>query len=174
MDYQPLTPDAEVFARVWSRVMPDAEAGPIALNRPGQQPQPPQPQPGPPTPRGDEEILRQLLEQMDTGLAGGMELARRDRRAAPILESLRRSARQLRTAWFLLTGQRWREGPPPRGGREELPALIRRQYRWEVGFSGQCQQAGHTLRGEDLRELMPGLEAASVGRRGMLRRLAEG
>lgn len=182
-DYQELTPDAETFRRVWQRVMPDAEHSPIVVHSPGKEqgkqraasvpprPQPqPQPQPKPEEPAGDESGLRKLLQELDEGLGTVAAIVRRQPGAWPLRDSIRKSAAQVRAAWFLLTGRRWNR-PQGMGQGGELGALLRRQYVWEIRFSQLCRELEQTLQAGDLREILPELEGESRRRRSMIRSL---
>lgn len=171
-DYQELVPDAELFARVWKRVMPDESMSLIEVHRPeGHAPKekgsavPPKPR------RDDREWLREVLEEMEAGLGRAGDILRRDPGAWPLEENMRKSAAQLRAAWLLLTGERWRsraEGRPYRGSMENL---LREQYLWELRLSGLCRQAGEELKSADGAEIMPEQESESRKRRRMLRHM---
>lgn len=169
-EYPNLTPDAETFARVWKRVMPDESMSRIVVHPPeGKQDEPEPFQ----TPRraGDEELLRQMLEVLDEGVAGVEEIARRQPGAWPLRENLNRSAAQLRAAWLLLTGRRWSRSRAGQGKRVTMPQLLRDQYLWELRFSRLCRETGEIMEREDIREIFPEQEGGSMGRRRMLRHL---
>ena len=118
----------------------------------------------------DEELLRRMLETLDEGLAVVGIIVRRQPGAWPLLDSLRRSASQARSAWFLMTGRRWESGNRPIRGNTPLGNLLREQYIRELQFSQLCREGGRS-RGEELREISPELERASGRRRGMIRNL---
>ena len=172
-EYQQLVPDAELFARVWKRVMPDESAGPIVVHQPGGQKQEP-PQPPSPPVREDRGWLREVLEEMDGCAVGVGEILRRDPGAWPLGESVRKSAAQLKAAWFLLTGERWKS-PARRGAISgSMENLLREQYVRELRLSELCRQAGEHLQRGDVAEIMPEQEAASNRRRRMLRHMLAG
>ena len=171
-DYQELTPDAEVFRRVWQRVMPDDTYSPIAVHQPGEERRP-GPAPGgepprrPEKPQNAEQELRVLLRMMDEALGTVAAIVRRQPGAWPLRDSIRRSAAQLRSAWFLHTGRRWAGNTGPSGRDAPLEQLLRRQYMWEIRFTQQCRQTGV----QEIREILPQLEEDSNRRRGMIRRM---
>ena len=171
-EYEQLVPDVETFARVWKRVMPDENMSPIVVHHPPAAKQlNPVPPPPKPEPRHDEVRLRELLEQMEEGMAGVDEILRRDGGAWPLRESIQKSAAQLRAAWMLLTGRRWQ------GGRKRYPvpgrmeALLREQYLWELRFAQLCKEAAEQINAADAAEIMHGQEEASRRRRTMLRHM---
>ena len=175
-EFQELMPDAETFRRVWQRVMPDERVSPIVVHGPGQGGGTPQmgPPPGPQGQNdtgGDEGLLRQMLEELDRSLSGVGSVARRYPMAKGLWDSLNRSAARLRSAWFLLTGRRWmgRPGEAVRG----VPAgvLLREQYVRELELSRLYRAGRQALRREDLKEVLPELEQASLMRREMIREL---
>ena len=171
-DYQELVPDAELFARVWKRVMPDESMSPIEVHRPeGHVPKEKGPAVPPKPGRDDRAWLREVLEEMEAGLARGGDILRRDPGAWPLEENMRKSAAQLRAAWLLLTGERWRGRPAPRPHRGSMEDLLREQYLWELRFSGLCRQAGEGMKRSDAAEIMPEQERESMKRRRMLRHM---
>ena len=174
-DYQELVPDAEMFARVWKRVMPDESMSPIEVHRPEKQqvtqPQSVQPQPDG---RDDRAWLEEVLKEMDVGLVRVGEILRRDQGAWPLRDSIQKSAAQLRAAWLLLTGLRWRSRKDGHSYRGSMENLLREQYLWELRFSALCRQAGEELTGADAAEVMPEQERASFRRRRMLRHMLAG
>ena len=170
-DFQELMPDEETFRRVWQRVMPDESISPIAVRRPGEPPAAPPPQSAPTRPGGDEGLLRQMLEELDEGVANAGVLVRRQLGARGLWESLNNSASQLRGAWFLLTGRRWMPRPRGTGWTLSTGQLLREAYLRELELSRLYRAGEQDFRGEDLRELMPELEQAARQRRGMIRKL---
>jgi hypothetical protein len=174
-EYQQLVPDAEMFARVWKRVMPDESGSPIVVHPPEGERKEPKPPRTPPKPVKEErEWLREVLAEMEEGAARVGEILRRDPGAWPLRDSMGKSAAQLKAAWFLLTGERWRNAGrrQPVGGSME--ALLREQYLRELRFSELCRQAGEHLRRGDLAEIMSEQEDASSRRRRMLRHMLAG
>lgn len=174
-EYEQLVPDAEMFARVWKRVMPDESGSPIVVHPPERERKEPKPPQTPPPPvKEDREWLREMLTEMDEGSARVGEILRRDPGAWPLGDSMRKSAAQLRAAWFLLTGERWRSAGrgQPSGGSME--GLLREQYLRELRFSELCRQAAGHLRHGDLAEILSEQEAASGRRRRMLRHMLAG
>ena len=174
-DFQELMPDEEMFRRVWRRVMPDESISPVVLRRPGEPPNrpvPPRPDPQrPERPAGDEGLLRQMLEETDRGLFALSGALRRQPGVRGVWESLNDSAAQLRSAWFLLTGRRWRPDARDSGRIMPVGQLLREQYLRELELSRLYRMGEREFRGEDLKELMPELDLASRQRRGMIRRL---
>lgn len=175
-DYPNLTPDAETFARVWKRVMPDESLSQIVVHSPEEHKQREQQSPAANEAgtMGDEERLRGLMEAMDEGMMLTGEIFRRQPGAWPLRENLRTSAAQLRAAWQLLTGRRWRDAGAMTSGREQFQRILREQYLWEIRFSQLCREAGEQMRAEDLREIFPEQEDASRRRRRMVRHLLAG
>lgn len=173
-EFQTLMPDRETFLRVWKRVMPDDSESPIAISPPAAGPaRPPKQPPRPPErPRGLE--WEELLQTMDEGMAGAHEIVRRLPGARPMLENLWGSARQVRSAYFLQTGRRWREQVPQGMGREPIRVMLRRQYVWEIRWADLCRRAAKEMETEDVREIFPELERQSKARRGMIRNLLAG
>ena len=113
--------DPEVFARVWSRVMPDQALSPIqpalpALRSPALAASAPEPSPAPSC-LGEGSAryapqLEALMDQLHTALSSVRQLARRGGgRAARLLASLatdqQRQLRRLAAAYFLITGRRY-------------------------------------------------------------------
>ena len=170
-DYQELTPDAETFARVWKRVMPDEQLSQIVVHSPGEQAQPRQKMPAAPAREGDDIRLRPVLEALDEGMAGAEGIVRRQPGAWPLREDLSKSAAQLRAAWMLLTGRKWLPAAGRQGGREGMPRLLREQYLWELRFAQLCREAEAAVQAEDVREIFPEQMASSQRRRKMLRHL---
>ena len=170
-EYQQLVPDAELFARVWKRVMPDESGSPIVVHQPEGRKQEPPP---PPPVREDRGWLREVLEEMEGCSVGAGEILRRDPGAWPLGESVRKSAAQLKAAWFLLMGERWKST----GRRVPFPGsmehLLREQYVRELRLSELCRQAGEHLQRGDVAEIMPEQEEASNRRRRMLRHMLAG
>ena len=165
-DYQELVPDAELFARVWKRVMPDESMSPIEVHRPEKGPaEPPKPE------RDDREWLREVLEEMEAGHGRAGAILRRDPGAWPLEENTRKSMAQLRAAWLLLTGERWRSRGDGRSYRGSMENLLREQFLWELRLSALCRQAGEELKGAEAAEIMPEQEMGSLKRRRMLRHM---
>ena len=174
-EYQQLVPDAEMFARVWKRVMPDENGSPIVVHPPERERKEAKPPQTPPPPvREDGAWLREMLTEMDEGSVRVGEILRRDPGAWPLGDSMRKSTAQLKAAWFLLKGERWRSTGrrQPFGGSME--ALIREQYLRELRFSELCRQAEEQLRRGDGAEIVSEQEEASVRRRRMLRHMLAG
>ena len=113
--------DPEVFARVWSRVMPDQALSPIqpalpALRSPARAASAPEPYPAPSClGEGSARYVPQLealMDQLHAALSSVRQLARRGgARAARLLASLsadqQRQLRRLTAAYFLITGRRY-------------------------------------------------------------------
>ena len=169
-EYEQLVPDAEMFARVWKRVMPDESMSPIVVHPPGAT-EPPKPLSAEQGSREGRVWLGEILEELDEGNIRAAEILRRDPGAWPLRDSMQKSAAQLRAAWLLLTGTRWksRGSRYPTGGSTEK--LLREQYLWEVRFSDLCRRAGKALQGADPAEIMPEQERESGRRRRMLRHM---
>lgn len=176
-DYQELVPDAEMFARVWKRVMPDENLSQIVVHQPQQKKEhevPRKPAAPQPKARGDEEVLGEVLREMERGAAQVGEILRREPGAWPLRESMAKSAAQLKAAWLLLTGARWKDSGGKRPAGVPRETLLREQYLWELRFSELCREAGKQLKAADAAEIMPEQEAASTRRRRMLRHMLGG
>lgn len=161
-DIPDLVPDAEVFRRVWARVMPDQTLSPVVAGPP----------PGgdrPPKPAAQRDGLEELLETLDVGLGLAGELSRRTAQGRALWESMNKSAARVRSGWFLRTGRRWpgRSVPPSAG--IETGRLFRELYLWEMGFSRLCRKLERE--GEEGEDLAPGLIEASRRRREWMRRM---
>ena len=114
--------DPEVFARVWSRVMPDQALSPIQPALPALR-SPAQTAPAPSClGEGSARYVPQLealMDQLHAALGSVRQLARRGGgRASRLLASLaadqQRQLRRLSAAYFLITGRRYApKGPPP-------------------------------------------------------------
>ena len=116
--------DPEVFARVWSRVMPDQALSPIQPALPALR-SPAQTAPAPSClGEGSARYVPQLealMDQLHAALGSVRQLARRGGgRASRLLASLaadqQRQLRRLSAAYFLITGRRYApkgQGPPP-------------------------------------------------------------
>ena len=174
-EFQELMPDEETFRRVWQRVMPDEEASPIVVRAPepggaeGRMPRPPRPQGQ--GAGGDEGLLRQMLEVTDRSLSEVGRFVRRQPGARSLWESLNRSAAKLRSVWFLLTGRRWMGRPGESGRPVPSGLLLREQYLRELELSRMYRTGRRAFREEDLKEILPELEQASLRRREMIREL---
>lgn len=168
-EMQTLIPDRETFLRVWRRVMPDEAVSPVEVK--GWDP--PRPPERPDRPGGQERPVTpgELMEELDRGLSRLEWLARRYPPVRPLLASLGEDAADLRAIYYVETGRPWRGRPrPPAQGWEDIRAMLRRQYLWELGWQQLCRRA----RGEELEELRPRLEEHSRRRRAALRRLLGG
>jgi len=166
-EFQQLMPDEETFRRVWKRVMPEDQNSPIVLRQPeprGEEVM---------EPVGEETLLRQILEELDGGMRRTAAIASLEPGGRGLWESVRRSAAQARSAWFLLTGQRWQSRSRPSGRRTPKEHLMREQYLWEVNFSRLCRD-GRRSGEETAEEILPELERESRRRRGMIRNLLAG
>ena len=178
-EYQELRPDAELFARVWKRVMPDESLSRIEVHtskvHEGQRNMAAQGTDGAaPCGQGERGLLAGVLEEMGAVRRGAEEILRRDPGAWPLSESVKNGAAQLRTAWFLLTGARWVPAArrEPLGGKMEN--LLREQYLSEMRFSGLCRQTAEKLQGSDTAEIMEEQVRESDRRRRMLRHMLAG
>ena len=178
-EYEQLVPDAEMFARVWKRVMPDEKSSCIVVHQPKEKggrrpPVPPKEVPPEPRCREDRAWLREAMEEMEAGIFRAGEILRRDPGAWPLGESMGRSAAQLKAAWLLLTGERWKNSGRGRGGTGGMENRLREQYLWELRFSELCRRAGENLTRGDMAEIMPEQERESGRRRRMLRHMLAG
>ena len=115
-------PEAETFARVWQRVMPEPGSSPLMLR----------PAAAPPAPlTAPEDPLLPLLE----GLSRSAVLCRRQARSggpaagffAQMSVAQRQSLRSLTALYYLRTGQPFR---PAEGGKTPppLPVFLRQEY----------------------------------------------
>ena len=171
-DDQELVPDAELFARVWKRVMPDESMSPIEVHQPGRYiPTEKRPAVPPKAGQDDRAWLREVLEEMEAGHGRAGAILRRDPGAWPLEENMRKSAAQLRAAWLLLTGERWRSRGDGRSYRGSMENLLREQFLWELRLSAMCRQAGEELKSAEAAEIMPEQEMESRKRRRMLRHM---
>ena len=173
-DYAELKPDAETFARVWKRVMPDERLSQIVLHTQEEGAGMIQNVPSVPAREGDDVRLRPVLEALDEGMAGVEAILRRQPGAWPLGDEMRKSAAQFRAAWLLTAGYPWRKGSQGQGSRGELARLLREQYRWELRFAQLCREAEAAVQAEDLREIFPEQAQSGQKRRKMLRHLLGG
>lgn len=177
-EYQELTPDAEMFARVWKRVMPDESLSRIVVHTPEGKTQGKTQLPAEEILRPDiqkeQELLRGVLEAIEAVRRGAGEILRRDPGAWPLGESVRESTAQFRAAWLLLTGEHKRGGnvlPPISGSME---SLLRGQYARELRLSELCRELEEMLKGTDLEEVPAEQRRESGRRRRMLRHMLAG
>ena len=176
LEYQELMPDAELFARVWKRVMPDERLSHIVVHTPEEQtaqrnltsPTAESPKPVVPDER---ELLAEVLEQMESVRRGVEEILRRDPGAWPLGESVRKSMPQLRAAWLILTGERRKGKNIRQTATGSMETLLREQYRRELCFSERCRQLEELLGGTDVSEIMAEQRQESGRRRRMLRHM---
>ena len=173
-DYAELKPDAETFARVWKRVMPDERLSRIVVHTPEEGADLTRNVPSVPEGKGDDIHLRPVLEALDEGLVGVEGILRRQPGAWPLREEMGKSAAQLRAAWLLATGRTWSRADRGQSGPGGLAQLLREQYRWELRFAQLCREAEAAVRAEDLREIFPEQGKSSQRRRKMLRHLLGG
>ena len=173
-EYQELTPDAEMFARVWKRVMPDESLSRIVVHTPEGKTQLPAEEILRPDIQKEQELLRGVLEAIEAVRRGAGEILRRDPGAWPLGESVRESTAQFRAAWLLLTGEHKRGGnvlPPISGSME---SLLRGQYARELRLSELCRELEEMLKGTDLEEVPAEQRRESGRRRRMLRHMLAG
>lgn len=114
----PPLPDAETFARVWQRVMPEPDSSPLRLCPPGEisPSRPP---------------LVPLLEGLSAGSSACRKQARCGGSLRPALVSLsaqqRQSFRRLAALHYLRTGSVFCPDPEP-NGPVSRPEFLRREY----------------------------------------------
>jgi len=117
--------------------------------------------------QGDVKALTALMELAQENLFAGQTLARRLNRGlrSRALDSLaadhRRAARQLSTARFLITGQRFRPERKRFPLPDDLALALRDQFAREQRWSRACEQAAASAGDHCLRELY--LELAQDG-----------
>lgn len=166
--------DPEVFRRVWARVMPDQSRSPIAVDSPvpsasrapaspspARSPTPPaKPKQQPSAPPPQEEPGQPLKRLMDLSREGivfsGALVQRTGNRGRPLSALVRdhqRALRQLRAAYFLVTGRNYQPAgaPPPRN--ISLPMALREQFLWEQRWAAACLEAAERMSDSTLREL---------------------
>lgn len=186
--------DAEIFQRVWRRVMPDQDLSPVlpavpafSPDTPGT-PEPPAspcpPQTSPPACLcPDSESYAPCLEELmenTKGLSCAYQSAARRcggrtaRLLTSLLPSLGQDHRRLCAAYFLITGSRY----TPRGGRVSLsgaaPWQLRSLFMLEQQRAAKLSDyAGGTSDDPCLRELFRELEHAARLRAGRIRALLE-
>ena len=150
-------PDPETFRRVWARVMPDGEGGPIALEpepseRTEQQERPPEERSGPEREPGAS--LEMLIDRTRAAFESAQNLARRAGRYGQSIGAVaaedRTALRRLSAAYYLETGRDYRSNRPPQSPEPmALAPALRRQYQREEeleGLSLQFRRHCRTLR----------------------------
>ena len=153
--------DPEVFARVWSRVMPDQALSPIQPALPALR-SPAQTAPAPSClGEGSARYVPQLealMDQLHAALGSVRQLARRGGgRASRLLASLaadqQRQLRRLSAAYFLITGRRYApkgQGAAPSGPLSSaLRTLFQQAQQWPGQFrmtpvSADCWRTSRT------------------------------
>ena len=177
-EYQELTPDAEMFARVWKRVMPDESLSRIVVHtQEGKTQSELQPTVAEVMRSGipkERELLREVLEEMEAVRRGAGEILRRDPGAWPLLVSVRESTIQFRAAWLLLTGEHKRSGKVLLPVAGSMESLLRAQYAKELRLSELCRELEDVLKGTEMEEIPAEQRRESGRRRRMLRHLMAG
>ena len=139
-------PDPETFRRVWARVMPDGEGGPIALEpeqseRTEQQERPPEERSGPEREPGAS--LEMLMDRTRAAFESAQHLARRAGRYGQSIGAVaaedRTALRRLSAAYYLETGRDYRSNRTPQSPEPlALAPALRRQYQREEELEGLC------------------------------------
>lgn len=139
-------PDPETFRRVWARVMPDGEGGPIALEpeqseRTEQQERPPEERSGPEREPGAS--LEMLMDRTRAAFESAQNLVRRAGRYGQSIGAVaaedRTALRRLSAAYYLETGRDYRSNRPPQSPEPlALAPALRRQYQREEELEGLC------------------------------------
>ena len=139
-------PDPETFRRVWARVMPDGEGGPIALEpeqseRTEQQERPPEERSGPEREPGAS--LEMLIDRTRAAFESAQHLARRAGRYGQSIGAVaaedRTALRRLSAAYYLETGRDYRSNRTPQSPEPlALAPALRRQYQREEELEGLC------------------------------------
>ena len=139
-------PDPETFRRVWARVMPDGEGGPIALEpeqseRTEQQERPPEERSGPEREPGAS--LEMLIDRTRAAFESAQNLVRRAGRYGQSIGAVaaedRTALRRLSAAYYLETGRDYRSNRTPQSPEPlALAPALRRQYQREEELEGLC------------------------------------
>ena len=139
-------PDPETFRRVWARVMPDGEGGPIALEpeqseRTEQQERPPEERSGPEREPGAS--LEMLIDRTRAAFESAQNLVRRAGRYGQSIGAVaaedRTALRRLSAAYYLETGRDYRSNRTPQSPEPlVLAPALRRQYQREEELEGLC------------------------------------
>ena len=139
-------PDPETFRRVWARVMPDGEGGPIALEpepseRTEQQERPPEERSGPEREPGAS--LEMLMDRTRAAFESAQNLVRRAGRYGQSIGAVaaedRTALRRLSAAYYLETGRDYRSNRTPQSPEPlALAPALRRQYQREEELEGLC------------------------------------
>lgn len=139
-------PDPETFRRVWARVMPDGEGGPIALEpepseRTEQQERPPEERSGPEREPGTS--LEMLMDRTRAAFESAQNLVRRAGRYGQSIGAVaaedRTALRRLSAAYYLETGRDYRSNRTPQSPEPlALAPALRRQYQREEELEGLC------------------------------------
>lgn len=178
--------DPAVFARIWSRVMPDEAQCPIVIHQSLPAPEVAQQQETkqsgrdscenpPPTsaqqgaPADTPSCAQQpLLAQLIDDLSVGLYLAKQQPRHNSQLEALTRlpklyqtALRQLKAAYFLQEGTYYNAKPAPRPASPTQLHAVREQYLWECAWQTTCTQAAAQLCEPILQELCHELALAA-------------
>lgn len=177
-EYQELTPDAEMFARVWKRVMPDESLSRIVVHtQEGKTQSELQPTVAEVMRSGipkERELLREVLEEMEAVRRGAGEILRRDPGAWPLVVSVRESTIQFRAAWLLLTGEHKRSGNVLLPVAGSMESLLRAQYAKELRLSELCRELEEMLKRTEVEEVPAEQRRESGRRRRMLRHMMAG
>ena len=139
-------PDPETFRRVWARVMPDGEGGPIALEpepseRTEQQERPPEERSGPEREPGAS--LEMLIDRTRAAFESAQHLVRRAGRYGQSIGAVaaedRTALRRFSAAYYLETGRDYRSNRTPQSPEPlALAPALRRQYQREEELEGLC------------------------------------
>ena len=139
-------PDPETFRRVWARVMPDGEGGPIALEpeqseRTEQQERPPEERSGPEREPGAS--LEMLIDRTRAAFESAQNLVRRAGRYGQSIGAVaaedRTALRRLSATYYLETGRDYRSNRTPQSPEPlALAPALRRQYQREEELEGLC------------------------------------
>ena len=176
--------DPEVFRRVWSRVMADEHSSPIAVEpeKEAAVPAAPElrhqeaeeaPEPEKVSAPGDGALLEGGLKGLGRGLALSRVLSRRPGGKSAALAALeadyRRAARQLGTAYFLTTGERWAWGSQTPEAGMGLAQGLRELYWWEREWSRQCLQGAKQAEDDYVQQLFQRLSQTGQIHLGIIR-----
>ena len=181
--------DPEVFARVWSRVMPDQALSPIqpalpALRSPALAASAPEPSPAPSC-LGEGSAryatqLKALMDQLHTALSSVRQLARRGGgRAARLLASLatdqQRQLRRLAAAYFLITGRRYAPKGQGTCSSGPLSSALRALFRQAQQCAAQAAGLARTVSDDPcLSRLLEDIQDEAQSHAAQIRVLLEG
>jgi len=118
------------------------------------------------------------MDLAQSGMAAGLQLARRNgnrsRSLTPLSESCRRGLRRLSAAHFLLTGRRYLPHVQPVHSSMPLDMALRERFLWEQQWVRACLQGAEESDDPALKELYRELAREGESRQTLIRRALEG